>query len=93
LADPDRIFFILDEELVPRYEPGFFEKLSDYGIAADEDPFYKVNDLPVFKRLFVVDTKYYMCLKGMRISEKDDPSYMEKYDLAVRVMKRLIEQE
>ena len=93
LADSDRIFYILDEELVPRYEPEYFEKLADHGISAEGDPFYRINDLPVFKRMFVVDTDYFMCLKGMRTSERDNPSYIEKYDLAVRVMKRLIEEE
>jgi hypothetical protein len=93
LADPDRIFFILDEELTSRYEADFFEKLADYDISTDEDPFYRVNDLPIFQRMLVVDTNYYMCLKGMRISDKDDPEYVQKYDLAARVMKRLINEE
>jgi len=93
LGNPDKILFILDEELSLRYEPEYFEKLSDYGIESEDDHFYKINDLPVFKRLLVVDDPYFMCLKGWNISEKDNQKYIKNYDLAVRVMKRLIEED
>lgn len=93
MADPEKILFILDEEVHLRYEPDFFERLSDYGIELEDEYFYLVNDLPVFKRLLVVDTPYYMGLKGWRVDQKDNPDYIHTYDLAVRIMKRLINEE
>lgn len=93
IADPGRIFFIFDDQLKIRYETDYFERLSDHGIESEEDPFYMVNDLPVFKRIFVIDTPYYMCLKGWLESEKNDPKFIRNYDMAVRVMRRLINEK
>jgi len=92
IGDPNKILFIFDEELSLRYDPDYFEKLSDYGINSENDPFYQVNELPAFKRMLVVDTPYFMCLKGWNVKEKDNPRYINNYDLAVSVMKRLIEE-
>lgn len=93
LADPDKVLFILDEEVHLRFDADFFEKLPDYGIESADGYFYEVNKLPVFKRLLVVDTKYYMGLKGWMVDEKDNPTYINNYDLAVRVMNRLINEK
>jgi hypothetical protein len=93
LAEPSKVLFILDEEVHLRYDEDFFEKFSEYGIESEDEKFYRVNELPVFERLLVVDTPYYMALKGWRIDEKDNPKYIQTYDLAVRVIKRLINEK
>lgn len=93
MGDADKVFYIFDDELSLRYEPDYFEYLSDYGISSEKDPLYRVNELPVFKSMLVVDTPYYMCLKGWKLSEKSNPDYTRNYELAVRVMKSLIEAE
>jgi hypothetical protein len=93
LAEPSKVLFILDEEVHLRYDEDFFEKFSEYGIESEDENFYRVNELPVFERLLVVDTPYYMALKGWRIDEKDNPKYIQTYDLAVRVIKRLINEK
>lgn len=93
VGDPEKVLYIFDEELSLRYEPEYFETLADYGIASEEDPFYRLNDVPVFQRMLVVDTPYFMGLKGWKISEKDNEDYHHTYELAVRVMQRLIEAE
>jgi hypothetical protein len=93
VGDPEKVLYIFDEELLLRYEPEYFESLADYGFESAKDPFYPLNDLPVFQRMLVVDTPYFMALKGWKLSEKDNENYIHTYELAVRVMERLIKAE
>ncbi len=91
IGDPHKILYLFDEELSLRYEADYFESLADHGLESEDEHFYRVNELPIFERLLVVDTGYYLCLKGWRISEKDNPEYIDNYELAVRVINRLVE--
>ncbi|MDR1116883.1 MAG: hypothetical protein LBL09_01375 [Oscillospiraceae bacterium] len=89
MADADKVLFLFDETLRGRFEADNYESLADFGIASDTDPFYYVNDLPVFERILVVDTGYYLCVKGWRYDKKDDGKYIERYASAVKVINSL----
>lgn len=89
-ADPSKIFFMVDKDLTERYNPDHYEYLSEYGFETEFDPFVRISDYPVFKQSFRTDIEYYVGFKGWLVTKKDDPEYIRNYDLAVRVLNRLL---
>jgi|GEM_PF-966663 len=93
MAETGNILYLYDDQLINRYPPDYYEKLADFGIESENPVFYKVNDIPVFDRIFVVDTGYFLCLKGWSESKQNDKEFIENYNLAARVFERILNAE
>ena len=73
-----------------RFDDDYYEYLRDYGISSPDDPFYRINDLPLFKEMLEGEETFFIGMKGWLVSKKDDREYIRNYDIAVRVINLLI---
>ena len=94
ISDEENVLYLLDDTMISRYDPDYFEYLADYGFETESPVFYPANGLPIMDRLLASDEiKFWFCLRGWRDTRRDDPEYIEIYDRAVDVLNAIIAAE
>lgn len=91
VANSSNVLYLMHSNFVDRFDRATtYEKLSTYGLQGEDEYAVYANKYPVMQRFLGDMSDYYFIIKGMPDSRRDNPEYIHNYDLAVRVLNRII---